>query len=197
MSRKFEPIYSYLKEHLPKERLRHVLCVAKMAKDLAVQHGESLERAELASLLHDVARRWEEKELIKYVEKNAVVVPEKEFICTVQPLLLHSYVGADIAMKKFNVTDREILGAIRKHSLGDGTMSKFEKLIYLADLISYDRKYPACAALRTLALKNLDAAYREGIAIKLKHLLEKGLSIHPLTIQAWNKLARARANING
>jgi len=187
MSKKFSHIYSYLKKTLPKERLCHVMCVVQMARKLALKHGEDSERAELASALHDVARRWNEKELIGYAQRHSLKIPDKEFMFKFQPVLLHSFVGADIARKKFHVKDKEILSAIEKHSLGDTKMSKFEKLIYLADLISLDRKFSECIPLRKLAFEDIEKAFIKGIAVKIQHVIENQQTIHPLTVKVWNK----------
>lgn len=44
---------------------------------------------------------------------------------------LHAPVSAYIAEKEFNVQDKEILSAIRWHTLGRLDMSDFEKLFFL------------------------------------------------------------------
>lgn len=57
---------------------------------------------------------------------------------------LHAPVSAYIAEKEFHVTDKEILSAIRWHTLGKLDMTDFEKIIFLADKIepnTRDKEY--------------------------------------------------------
>jgi HD superfamily phosphohydrolase YqeK len=48
---------------------------------------------------------------------------EVDSICLSHPHLLHADVSAIVAQKEFNVTDEEILAAIRNHTLGQPNMS--------------------------------------------------------------------------
>src|SRR5947208_1420350 len=111
-------IFPFLKENLPEERWRHVQSVTEFAGELAGRHGLDRERARLAGALHDIARCWSLEKLVKYVQGRNLKVPEPEFTIRHKPILLHSYVGADLARSRFGVSDGEILSAIEKHSLG-------------------------------------------------------------------------------
>ncbi len=64
--------------------------------------------------------------------------------------LWHAPVGAIIAASEFNVTDKEVLNAIRYHTTGRAGMSKLEKVIYVADMTEPGRNFPGVENLREL-----------------------------------------------
>ena len=67
-------------------------------------------------------------------------------------------------------------------------MSRLETLLYVADAVSEDRAHPHAAALRRLAFRDLDAAFAQVLSAKLRHALEHGRWLHPLSISLWNKI---------
>ena len=179
-------IINYLRKNLTKQRFNHVLGMAEFARELALHHGLKGDKAKLAGLLHDLARNWNEKKLIEYSKNRFLRIPHKKFIMEFQPILLHSFVGVDLAKKIFHVKDKNILSAIAKHSFGAVQMSSFDKLIYVADLAAPDRTYRGVEFLRKIAYKNLDQAFIEGIKKKISHLLEVNEKIYPEAVRVWN-----------
>ncbi|MBI4063969.1 MAG: bis(5'-nucleosyl)-tetraphosphatase (symmetrical) YqeK [Elusimicrobia bacterium] len=163
---------AYIKTYLPAARERHSVAVARLAVGLARIHGVDVKRAELAALLHD-ASRFKEK------FKNT-----KEAI-------LHGSLSAKIARETFGVTGQDILEAIRHHTVGRPSMKKLARLIYVADLASYDRTFPEAKMVRRLAQKNLHLALREAVAVKIRYLKSQNQYIHPRTIKFLKSLDRA------
>ena len=53
--------------------------------------------------------------------------------------LLHGPVGAYIAESEFGITNEDMLNAIRFHTTGRAGMSKFEKILFVADMIEPNR----------------------------------------------------------
>lgn len=181
-----DKIIPFLKKTLPAERMKHVLGVMALSEKLATRHGLSRPRAKLAAALHDIARCWDKNKLIEYAQARRLKVPDKKFVCKVQPVLLHSYVGADLARRMFHVRDRQILAAISKHSFASLKMNAFEKVIYLADLVAPDRNFPEIYSLRILAFKDLDRAFVGGLRAKMVYLLRTNDLIHPSAVPVWN-----------
>lgn len=98
-ARNLEPhVLRLLEKTLPAKRLAHVRGVMRLAESLAVRHGMSRRRVRLAAALHDVARCWDVRALQGYARKYRLKVPEFEAICSRHPVLLHSYVGADLSV---------------------------------------------------------------------------------------------------
>lgn len=180
-------INNWLKENLSEERYIHTLGTADCAKELAKKYSLDEEKAYLAGLLHDCAKCFSNEKLLEIIKKN-LEVEESEMQ---NYKTLHAPVSAYIAEKEFNITDKEILSAIRWHTLGKLDMSDFEKIIFIADKIepnTRDKEYSD--KIRTLLdeenglNKALLKCYKETI----KSLVKRNLKICLLTIEIYNKL---------
>ncbi|MDD5382583.1 MAG: bis(5'-nucleosyl)-tetraphosphatase (symmetrical) YqeK [Candidatus Margulisbacteria bacterium] len=176
-------ILAKLKQVLDPERFEHSLRVEASALKLAEKHHVPAGKVSLAALLHDYARQYSRQELLEQAKKYRLAIdPVAEF----EPKLLHAELSALLAKKDFQVSDKAILEAIKKHTLGSPGMSKLEKIIYLADHIEEGRDFAGVKRVRQLAVKDLDRAIAESAGQMLKYLLAKGLPIHPLTVQTRN-----------
>jgi len=179
-------IHAALYRELKAARYRHTLAVARTALRLAHLHGLDPEKAALAGLLHDCGRVMTPKAMVRYCRKFKVRAPDYEGILRSRPSLLHSYVGAELARRRFGVEDPEVLSAVRSHTLGALTMSPLEKLVYAADACSDDREFPEAARIRRLAEKSLEEGFRETVRAKLQHVLQYGAWMHPMGPSLWN-----------
>ena len=129
-----------LKENLSEERYIHTLGTADCAKELAQKFGFDEEKAYTAGLLHDCAKCFTNEKLLEIIKKH-LNVEECEML---NYKTLHAPVSAYIAQKEFGITDKEILSAIRWHTLGKLDMTDFEKIIFIADKIepnTRDKEY--------------------------------------------------------
>ncbi|UPT76015.1 MAG: bis(5'-nucleosyl)-tetraphosphatase (symmetrical) YqeK [Elusimicrobiota bacterium] len=178
-----------LREDLSPARFEHTVHVAALAESLARRHGASPDAARTAGLLHDAGRRYRPHEVARYVRARAISVPERAKVLASDPMLAHAYVSADLARREFGVEDPEILGAIRRHTLGDARLSLLDKVLYVADACSLDRSHSSAAATRALAYEDLDEALRRCVAEKLVHAVGRDAWLHPLTVRLWNSLA--------
>lgn len=180
---------SRLSTTLSPSRYEHTLNVSSLAESLARRWGADPVKARLAGLLHDAGRRYTPGELARFARRRRLKVPERETILALDPMLLHAYVSEHIARTEFGVRDKEILHAIRRHTLGDRKLTLLDKILYVADASSHDRIHISSAATRALAFSDLDAALARCVADKLIHALKREAWIHPLTINLWNSLA--------
>ncbi len=182
-----EQIKHWLKENLSEERYSHTLGTAQCAKELAQQLGFDSEKAYYAGLLHDCAKCFTNEKLLEIIKEN-LDVDECELM---NYKTLHAPVSAYIAERQFGVSDKEILSAIRWHTLGRIDMTDFEKLIFLADKIepnTRDKNYSE--RLRTYLREDngLNKALLECYRSTIKSLVERNLKICPVTIDIYNKL---------
>ena len=178
-----------LKSSLSVGRYEHTLNVAALAESLARRWGADPLKARTAGLLHDAGRRFPPPVLAAFARRRRLKVPGREKIIALDPMLLHAYASEDLAKTEFGVTDPEILGAIRRHTLGDRRLGLLDKVLYVADACSADRTHPSAAKTRALAFADLDGALRICVAEKLAHALSREAWLHPLTISLWNSLA--------
>ena len=66
--------------------------------------------------------------------------------------------------------------------------TKLDKLIYLADMVEYGRKYKGVEELRRLAMEDLDAAAIKGLTDTILYVREKGLEVHSDSMNALYEL---------
>ena len=110
----YTEILKWLKDNLNEKRYIHTLGTADCAKELAKQFGLNEDKAYLAGLLHDCAKCFPNEELLDIIHKH-LDVEECEML---NYKTLHAPVSAYIAETEFGITDKEILSAIRWHTLG-------------------------------------------------------------------------------
>ncbi|MBI4423756.1 MAG: bis(5'-nucleosyl)-tetraphosphatase (symmetrical) YqeK [Elusimicrobia bacterium] len=176
-----------LERTLSPERYRHTLAVASLAAELARRHGLDPAAAALAGLLHDSGRRFDPAGMARYARARRLPVPSREETLRRAPLLAHAYIGADLARRRFGVSDPSVLAAIASHTLGRPKMTPLERLLYVADLSAEGRSFAAAARIRRLARRDLDAALREALAVKAAFARSRGGWLHPMTerVRRW------------
>ena len=154
MNRKIQKMQKKLKSHLDKERYEHTLGVMYTAAAMAMCHGEDMEKALTAGLLHDCAKCIPGDKKLRLCGRYHLSISEAE---ASNPSLLHAKLGAYLAAKKYHVRDRDILNAIASHTTGRPDMSTLEKIIYIADYMEPGRdELPNMAEVRRLAFHDLD-----------------------------------------
>jgi nicotinate-nucleotide adenylyltransferase len=173
---------------LSPRRALHSQRVARWASELALRHGADPALAERAGLLHDLAKEWPPARLAAYVRRHKIPVPGFTAILTHrQGGLLHGYVSAHLAKRKGFVRDRPTLQAMARHTLGHPRMELLDKIIYVADFSSPDRRYAEAAHVRRLARRDLDAALRATVSAKIQDVVGRSAFLHPLTVSLWNR----------
>ena len=183
----YTKIQEWLKENLNEKRYIHTLGTANCAKELAKQFGLNQDKAYLAGLLHDCAKCFSNEKLLDIIHQH-LDVEESEML---NYKTLHAPVSAYIAETEFNITDKEIISAIRWHTLGKLNMTDFEKIIFIADKIepnTRDKEYSD--KIRELLSQDngLNKALLKCYKETIKSLVKRDLKICLLTIEIYNKL---------
>ena len=174
-----DEILDYLKQKLSKKRFHHTLGVAYTATALAMCYGADLRSAEIAGLLHDVAKPLNAEEELDFCKKHKLKISEFE---KKNPFLLHGKIGSLIAKNKFGIEDEDILNAICHHTTGRPEMSLLEKIIYIADYIEPSRTVqPNLETIRKMAYEDIDGALILILKDTLEYLDKKGGAIDPMT----------------
>lgn len=172
-----------LKSKLDPMRYEHSLSVSFTCMALAMRYGYDLEKAELAGLMHDCAKRFTDNELIAKCQKHGIELTEGELSA---PAVIHAKYGAWMAQNKFGIQDVEILSAIRCHTTGKPGMAMLDKILYIADYIEPRRdKAPNLPQMRYLAFQHLDQAMYNILAGTLDYLKKKGSKADPMKQQAF------------
>lgn len=183
----YTKILEWLKNNLNEKRYIHTLGTADCAKELAKQFKLNEDKAYLAGLLHDCAKCFPNEKLLDIIHKH-LDVEECEML---NYKTLHAPVSAYIAETEFKITDKEILSAIRWHTLGKLDMTDFEKIVFIADKIepnTRDEEYSAKIRDLLSEENGLNKALLKCYKETIKSLVKRDLKICLLTIKIYNKL---------
>ena len=178
--------FEIIKERLTPKRLYHSICVAEKAKHLAEKYGADPEKAYTTGLVHDIMKNQSVEDMLILIEGDGQALTDSEKAITVT---LHAIAGEVYLRKNLGVTDEEVLSAVRWHTTGKEDMSLFEKIIYVADLVSDDREYPDVQEVRELAEEDLDKTLLRGLSFTIEDNARKHKLIHTDTVKAYNYLA--------
>ncbi len=181
----WQKYYDILSEKLSKSRYEHSVAVMERAEYLAELYDVDKEKAKLAGLLHDVMKDLESRMLLQFINESAIIlsVVEKK-----SPPLWHAVGGFLYLKDVLNITDEDVLNAVRYHTTGRANMSDLEKVIYLADLTSDDRNYEDIQYVRKLSEESLNKGMRYCIEYLIGDLIKKGKMLHQDTVDCYNEL---------
>ena len=179
-------IHIYLKQHLSKKRYNHTLAVNELAVKLADFYKLDVFKCTAAALLHDCAKNMSVDEMKKYITKNKLKIKDCSFVTEHLPQVLHSYIGADIAAKLFGIKDKDILNAVKNHTVGRTKMSDYEKILFLADALSADRKYDKSFVPEKVLFGDLNKAFKLVLQNKIKYVVANFSVLHPDIVKIWN-----------
>lgn len=186
---KYKEYDKLLRSKLDDYRYIHSLGVAKSAKELAALYGADEEKAYTAGLLHDVMKNASPDEQLQIMEKADIILSPCEKL---NQKLWHAIAGAAFLKTELNITDEEIIGAVRWHTTGKAGMTTLEKTVYLADFISEDRTYPDVDEVRRLAHISLERAIVYTQKYCIQKLLSQNMIIDPSSVECYNDLVRFR-----
>ncbi len=168
----------------PKRRF-HSLCVAKEAAALAIIFGADASKAYTAGLLHDIAKDMNEEQQLQMLAKFDIILSDAE---SRSKQLWHPMIGAEYVRQELGINDTEIINAIRYHTTARKGITLLEKIIYLADCISFERDYPDAAIIRDKINDSLDSAMQCALSLTIQSLAKRDSLIHIDTIEAYNEL---------
>ncbi|WP_042478148.1 bis(5'-nucleosyl)-tetraphosphatase (symmetrical) YqeK [Bacillus ndiopicus] len=181
-----EKLLNAIKPRMPEKRYIHTVGVMETAIQLAQRYDEDVKKAEIAAILHDIAKYADEEWMREIVRINQL----GDELISWGSEILHGPVGAWIAQTEFQIDDDAILNAIRYHTTGRANMMKLEKILFIADMIEPNRKFPGVDNLREIAQQDLTVAMRACIHHSVAHLIKTELAIYPWSIECYNYYIR-------
>lgn len=176
-----------LKEKLPKKRYEHTLGVAYTAASLAMCYGEDILKAELAGILHDVAKAKKSSELKDDMKEYIDPYTDGDYVALIAdkaPQILHAVYAPYLAKKDYKIEDKDILSAIRWHTTGKKDMTMLEKIVFVADYIEPNRKkLPDLDRIRTLSFHDISEAVKVIAKSTIEYLGSQGMYIDKFTYE--------------
>jgi len=180
-----QQIFNYLQKNLSPERYYHTLCVYELAIKLAKFYKADIYTVSTAALLHDCAKWMNTEQSKKHIIKNNIKFKHSNFVIQYLPQVLHSYIGADIAQKTFNIKNKNIINAIKHHTVGRINMTIYDKIIFVADSLSADREHKLPVSKKDIFGK-LDDIFKIVLQNKINYVVSQFKILHPDIINIWN-----------
>ena len=181
-----EKYLEMVSRNLSPSRLAHCVRVAEEARRLGIYYGEDPEKAYLAGLVHDYARDLGQEALRRFlpawVDGEAYAIPG----------IWHALAGPAILIKDLGIRNYQILHAVRWHATACENMSRFDKIIFVADLAEEGREFQEALEIRRKIREDLEGGYLLALEVKLQYLLSTGRLIYPASIKAWNRETMTR-----
>lgn len=171
---------------IPEKRFKHCLGVENAARQLAKRYDVNIDKAGLAGLLHDYAKKVSDDDFLALIDKYHLNEDLKKWGNNVW----HGVVGIYKIKEDFDLQDQEILHAIEIHTVGSSQMSALDKVVYVADYIEENRSFPGVDRARSIANESLDKAVAYETAHTVAHLAQKGIPIYPQTLETYNHFVK-------
>ncbi|MBP3940456.1 MAG: bis(5'-nucleosyl)-tetraphosphatase (symmetrical) YqeK [Christensenellaceae bacterium] len=179
-------IIAELQKRLKPGRFSHTLGVCETAVKLAKIHGVDLEKAELAALLHDIAKHEPDDKMLQAAKEMHFPL-EEAYLET--PNLLHGVMSAKIAKDEFGIDDEDILNSLIYHTAGRENMSLLEKIIYLADIAEPGRKiFSGIEEIRHAMSNNINRAMILALRSSMTYVMQQEKLLIKDTVKAYNSL---------
>ena len=169
-----------IKSRMSDYRYKHSVNVAKEAVRLAKKYGADEEKAAIAGILHDITKENTKEEQLQIMTDGGIILDDVQKISS---KLWHGISGSVYMRDKLDITDEDILNAIRYHTTGRPAMTLLEKIVFVADYIEPNRnKADHLDELRRSAFENLDETVLLILDQTLDYLETSGKDIDQQTV---------------
>jgi HD superfamily phosphohydrolase YqeK len=155
------------------ERVTQLL--EQWAAELRVSAAEARDWRD-AGLLHDALRDAPENQL-------RALVPRPDFITE----MLHGPAAA-VMLEGEGDRRREMLDAIRWHTVGSAEWGRLGRALFMADFLEPGRNFARAdrAYLASHVASDFDSTFRQVLRMRIDHALREGHTLFPETVALWN-----------
>lgn len=174
-----------MEKAVSKRRYKHVMRVEKTALELAEKYGVDKEKVSIAAIAHDYAKERSDEEMMDLIISENQDLEMLQFGSNVW----HGPIGAVLLKNEYNISDDEILEAVKCHTIGAPKMSKVAQVIYIADFIEPKRSFRGVEKARRLAEKSLEETLAYIAKHTLKNLVKRNMKVYPKAIETYNAWA--------
>ncbi len=169
----------------------HSLNVSIEARRLAEKYGADPERAEIAGLLHDITKEFDDETQLKIIHDGGIILSAVE---QASPKLYHAISASVYVRERFGIEDEDILNAIRYHTTARAGMSALEKVVFLADFTSADRKFDDIDNIRRCAEISLEDGMLYALRFTISRISARSGLISPDALDAYNEIVLSQMN---
>lgn len=171
-----------VRRKMSNKRFQHVLRVEDMSLILARKNNESLEKASIAALVHDYGKERPNEDYIELIKDQYLDANLLKY----GNAIWHGLLGSYFIKKELQITDEEILQAVRVHTTGAAEMSRLDCILYVADYVEVGRQFSEVDKAREIAMNNLDEAVSFETEQTLLYLIQKKALVYPKTLETYN-----------
>lgn len=183
MNKELKRYEETIKPLMGSKRFRHSVNVADMCLALAGKFGADEDKAYTAGILHDCQKEVDKAVMLEEAEKSGYYIDPVEKDCF---KLWHGIAGAYYVKNILEITDSDILDAIRFHTVGRANMTVIEKIVFLADMVSEERYYPHVEKYRAAVMEDLDNGMFQTLRWSIMKTVEGGNNVPLTTLEAYN-----------
>lgn len=184
-----EKMRNDLKNNVSSFRYSHSIMVAEEAKKLAKYYNLDEEKAYVTGIIHDIAKDFSYEENDKWIKECNL---SKDLYLEKYRDIIHADIGSVVVKKWYNLDD-EICNAILYHTIGNINMTKFDKIIFLADKIARKNSNKFIEDLKKLAYKDLDKALIFYLNNQKILLSKKNLELHKNSLKLLEYLIKEKS----
>ncbi len=158
---------SKVKSFLDEHRFNHSKQAAHLAYEIALANNlNDPDKYYIAGLLHDIGKN------ISKVESYDIINKYYSEYQDINPVLIHQFIGEYLAIHEFNITDKDILKAIKYHATGNENMNNIGMVVYAADKIEPTRGFDS-SELISMMKKDYKIGFIEVLKANLEYFKEK------------------------
>ncbi len=179
-----ENMQAFLKKRLSNERYEHTMNVARECRRLAKLYGEDEDKAYFAGMVHDICKEDPREQQLQWAALSGMGFCDEEASSW---KVWHGVAGAYFLKNHFGVADKDILNAVRFHTIGRSGMSLLEKIVYLGDMTSEERNYSGVDIMRETCNKSLEKGMLYALRYSMKKQLKRCAVIPHFTLEAYNE----------
>lgn len=169
------PTWAQVSEKRRAHIARVTALLVAWAPDVARDADEAIAMRD-AGLLHDALRDAPEAEL-RALSGDARSAVD----------LLHGPAAAE-RLVQLGETRRELLDAVRWHTLGSAAWGRVGRALYMADFLEPGRKFATGdrAFLAARVTTDFDGVFRQVVRMRLEWSLREGQELFPQAVALWN-----------
>lgn len=174
-----------LKNNLSEFRYNHSIMVAEEARNLARHYNINEDKAYVAGLVHDVSKEFSPEDNERIISTFKL---SSDLLDCKYKKIIHADIGACVCKEKYGL-DSDICEAVKYHTIGNVSMSLFDKIIFIADKIGRKDVNDEIIQLKKLAYQDINKAMLFFIKNERQYLNSMGKEIHHNTIELLNVLS--------
>lgn len=183
MNKELKKYEDIIKDLMGNKRFKHSVNVADMSVRLAKKFGVDEDKAYIAGILHDCQKEADREIMLKEAKESGFYIDPVELDCF---KLWHGIAAAYYVRERLKIEDKDILNAIRFHTVGRANMSALEKIVFLADMVSEERSYPDVEKYRAAVMKDLNNGMFLTLRWSIMKTLGLGNTVPICTLEAYN-----------